>query len=56
MIEGNKTGQFEALIKEHTGLSIDHNFRKYNGRPFYPEEIVEKIKEVLSKELLMTNS
>ena len=47
VIEGNKTGQFEGLIKEHTGLSIDHNFRKYNGRPFYPEEIVEKVKSIL---------
>lgn len=49
VIEGNKTGQFEALIKEHTGLSMTQNFRKYDGRPFYPEEIVEKVKAVLSK-------
>ncbi|MDO8657537.1 MAG: 2-oxoacid:acceptor oxidoreductase subunit alpha [Candidatus Levybacteria bacterium] len=47
VIEGNRTGQFEGMIKEHTGLSVDHNFRKYNGRPFYPEEIVEKVKNIL---------
>ena len=48
VIEGNKTGQFEALIREKTGLSVDHNFRKYDGRPFYPEEIVEKVKSILT--------
>ncbi len=48
VIEGNKTGQFEGLIKEQTGLPIDHNFRKYDGRPFYPEEIVAKVKLLLA--------
>ncbi|RJQ36100.1 2-oxoacid:acceptor oxidoreductase subunit alpha [Candidatus Microgenomates bacterium] len=48
IIEGNKTGQFEGLIREYTGLSVDNNFRKYDGRPFYPEEIAEKIKLILS--------
>ncbi|MBI4079309.1 MAG: 2-oxoacid:acceptor oxidoreductase subunit alpha [Candidatus Levybacteria bacterium] len=47
VIEGNKTGQFEGLIREYTGLSVNHHFRKYDGRPFYPEEIVAKVKEVL---------
>lgn len=47
VIENNKTGQFEGLIREHTGLSIDHNFRKYDGRPFYPEEIVEKVRSLM---------
>lgn len=48
VIENNKTGQFEGLIREHTGLSVSHNLRKYDGRPFYPEEIVEKVKAALS--------
>ncbi len=47
VLEGNKSGQFESLIKEHTGLSIENNFRKYDGRPFYPEEIVEKVKTLI---------
>ncbi len=49
VIEANYTGQFEGLIKEYTGLTLNHRFRKYDGRPFYPEEIVEKVKEVLKK-------
>lgn len=47
VIEGNKTGQFEGLIREHTGLSVDHSFRKFDGRPFYPEELTEYIKTLL---------
>ncbi|MDP2649822.1 MAG: 2-oxoacid:acceptor oxidoreductase subunit alpha [bacterium] len=47
VIENNKTGQFEGLIREYTGLSVDENLRKYNGRPFYPEEIVEKVKRIV---------
>lgn len=47
VIEGNKLGQFEGVVKEHTGLSFTNRFRKYDGRPFYPEELVSKIKEVL---------
>lgn len=47
VIEANKTGQFEGLIREHTGLSVDHHFRKYDGRPFYPEEIVARVKKLI---------
>lgn len=47
VIEGNKTGQFEGLIKERTGISIANNFRKYDGRPYYPEEIMERVKDLL---------
>ncbi len=48
VIEGNMSGQFEGLIREQTGLSIEHNFRKYDGRPFYPEEIVSKVRSLMS--------
>lgn len=47
VIENNMHGQFEGLIREHTGLSVNDHLRKYDGRPFYPEEIVMKVKEVL---------
>lgn len=47
IIEGNKLGQFEGLIREHTGHSIHEHFRKYDGRPLYPEEIVARVKELL---------
>jgi 2-oxoglutarate ferredoxin oxidoreductase subunit alpha len=47
VVEANYAGQFEGIIKEHTGLSVNHHFRKYDGRPFYPEEIVAKVKELI---------
>lgn len=49
VLELNKTGQFEGVIRQYTGLSIDHHFRKYDGRPYYPEEIVAEVKKVLNK-------
>ena len=48
VIEGNKTGQFEGLIRERTGITFEHHLRKYDGRPFYPEEIIATVKSVLS--------
>lgn len=47
VIEGNLTGQFEGLIREFTGFVPTAHLRKYDGRPFYPEEIVAKVKEML---------
>ncbi|MFA6512457.1 MAG: 2-oxoacid:acceptor oxidoreductase subunit alpha [Patescibacteria group bacterium] len=39
-IEGNATGQFAGLLREHTGITTDEQLLKYDGRPFYPHEIV----------------
>ena len=35
-----------SLIREQTGIEIKNKLLKYDGRPFYPEEIIEKIKEI----------
>ncbi len=42
-VEQNATGQLAALIREHTGILIKEKILKYDGRPFYPEEIVEAV-------------
>jgi 2-oxoglutarate ferredoxin oxidoreductase subunit alpha len=42
-VEQNATGQMAALIREHTGILIKEKILKYDGRPFFPEEIVEKV-------------
>lgn len=47
LLEGNAQGQWGQLIREHTLQDVDHRFLKYNGRPFYPEEIVDKVKSIL---------
>lgn len=46
-IECNYPGQLASLIREKTGLEIADKMLKFDGRPFYSEEIVDKIKEVL---------
>ena len=43
LIEQNATGQFQSLLKEQTGWEPTAYLRKYDGRPFYGEEIIDKI-------------
>lgn len=47
MVEGNFTGQMAQVIRQETGLKIDHVLAKYDGQPFYPDEIYRKVKEIL---------
>ena len=39
LIEGNYQGQLGMLIKQQTGIDIEEKFLKYDGRPFFYEEI-----------------
>ena len=43
-LECNSTGQLNQLIRMQTGLKIDNQILKYDGRPFFPYEIVSKVK------------
>lgn len=52
IIENNKTAQLAGIIKENTGLDIDHKILKYDGRPFLPQDICAGIKEILNNEEL----
>jgi pyruvate/2-oxoacid:ferredoxin oxidoreductase alpha subunit/Pyruvate/2-oxoacid:ferredoxin oxidoreductase gamma subunit len=45
LIEGNATGQLGELITAKTGFMFKDKILKWNGRPFYIEEIVEKALE-----------
>lgn len=49
LIELNYTSQLGGLIREHTGIEIHDKYLKYDGRPFMPEDIVEKALEILRK-------
>jgi 2-oxoglutarate/2-oxoacid ferredoxin oxidoreductase subunit alpha len=42
LIEGNATGQLGELITTKTGYIFTDKMLKWNGRPFYVEEIVNK--------------
>nr|WP_320014275.1 2-oxoacid:acceptor oxidoreductase subunit alpha [uncultured Desulfobacter sp.] len=44
-VEQNSNAQFGHLLKEQTGISYTHAILKYDGRPFYPIEIMDAVKE-----------
>lgn len=43
-LECNSLGQLNSLIREQTGIKIERQILKYDGRPFYPDEIRQNIK------------
>ncbi len=47
LVENNSTAQFGQLISMVTGIQIQNKLLKYDGRPIYPEEIIEKVKELI---------
>ena len=40
-IENNQTGELNKLIKQETGLDISERLLKYDGRPFFVEDILD---------------
>jgi 2-oxoglutarate ferredoxin oxidoreductase subunit alpha len=49
VVEGNATGQLAALIRRETGIKVDGTILKYDGRPFSPREIVDRVKKEARK-------
>lgn len=47
MIEQNYTAQCAGIIKEKIGFDIKNKFLKYDGRQFFPEEIVRQVKKII---------
>jgi len=47
VVENNKTSQLSSLIREHFLTAVEHKILKYDGRPFNPEELAQRIKDVL---------
>ncbi len=47
VVEMSSTGQFATLLREKVGISPRAELRKYNGRPFDPIDLSNRIKEVL---------
>jgi 2-oxoglutarate ferredoxin oxidoreductase subunit alpha len=43
-VEQNSTGQLADLITQHTGIMIKERILKFDGRPFYPEDIAEQVR------------
>ncbi len=49
LLENNSTGQFGQLLRQLTGISIKTQFLKYDGRPFFKEEIAARVITELQK-------
>jgi len=47
LIEGNLTGQLGAILKQETGITIEHKILKGDGRPFFFEELSSLIQKQL---------
>jgi 2-oxoglutarate ferredoxin oxidoreductase subunit alpha len=47
VVENNITSQLSSLIREHLLMRVDQEILKYDGRPFNPENLSRRIKEVL---------
>ncbi|HLC98425.1 MAG TPA: 2-oxoacid:acceptor oxidoreductase subunit alpha [Candidatus Nanoarchaeia archaeon] len=47
IVEQNSTMQLKGLIREKTGIEIQHTYSKYSGRQMYPHEVYDRVKEVI---------
>ncbi len=47
IVEGNYTAQLAGIIKQETGISMDHFVLKWTGRPLYVDEVYEAIKLIM---------
>ncbi|MFA5484802.1 MAG: 2-oxoacid:acceptor oxidoreductase family protein [Candidatus Pacearchaeota archaeon] len=47
IIENNATSQLAELIKQKIQTNIDNKILKYDGRPFFTDELNKKIKEII---------
>jgi pyruvate/2-oxoacid:ferredoxin oxidoreductase alpha subunit len=36
-----------GYIREKTGIDIQHKILKYDGRPFFPEEVAGAVREAI---------
>jgi 2-oxoglutarate ferredoxin oxidoreductase subunit alpha len=44
-VENNRTGQLARLIRAETGRDVSGTISRYDGLPFTPEEVAERVKE-----------
>ncbi|HJX38381.1 MAG TPA: transketolase C-terminal domain-containing protein, partial [Anaerolineae bacterium] len=42
-VENNATGQFARLLRAYTGVEADQQISKFDGRPFSPEYILDRL-------------
>ena len=50
IMEISNTGQLHSVIRMYTGIDIKNQFLKYDGRPLYPEEVVQEVKKLIKND------
>jgi 2-oxoglutarate ferredoxin oxidoreductase subunit alpha len=48
LVEGNQQGQLGMLLAQESGVRVENKILKYDGRPFFVDELVEKIEPFVS--------
>ncbi|MBI9091459.1 MAG: 2-oxoacid:acceptor oxidoreductase subunit alpha [Desulfobacterium sp.] len=48
LVEQNSTAQLGKLIAQETGIKSTLSILKYDGRPFFPDYIMDKAKEIIA--------
>ena len=51
IVENNHTSQLANLLKLNLGCEFRHKILKYDGNPFYVEELSRKISEVINENI-----
>ncbi|MEW6035578.1 MAG: 2-oxoacid:acceptor oxidoreductase subunit alpha [Candidatus Micrarchaeota archaeon] len=46
LLENNSTAQFAGVLREHMGAVMDFHILKYDGRPFFPEQIAGEVERL----------
>jgi len=47
VVENNATSQFTKLLKLYTGVEVEHKILKFNGLPFFVDELIGKLEKVI---------
>ncbi len=47
IVEGNYSGQLAGIIREKTGIEMDHFILKWNGRPMSSDEVYDAILRIM---------
>ncbi len=46
-VENNATGQLARLLRMESGVNIEERILKYDGRPFAPQELTDRLQKIL---------
>ena len=51
-VEVNFTSQMARYVRSETGVTMDAHINRYDGEPFEPKEVMERVKEIIANKAL----